>query len=120
MGRSSVLVLVVGAACGVLACAKTSGNSQTNQTLDDCNDVIDALSAAFVRCGHDEDTTRQEQLDAIVGGDCVTVTSVRDHGSLQNVCLGSLKTIDCTQLEARNLDDSCKLQLLRPTPTVPP
>ncbi len=116
MLRTSLALLFV----ALVACAKTSGNASTNQTFDDCNDLVDALTAAYIRCGHDENTTRQEQLNGVANGNCAVVTSVRDHGALQNVCLGSLSTIDCTQLEAHNLDDSCKLQMIQPAPIVTP
>lgn len=102
----------------LVACAKTSGNTAPNLTIDDCNDLIDALATAYVRCGHDANdpnTSRQALLDSAVNGNCALVTSIRDHGSLQNVCLGSLTTIECNELESHDLDDSCKLQLITPT-----
>jgi hypothetical protein len=82
-----------------------------------CADLVDALARANVRCkgdaGPDYQTTYDALLTEIAGGDCNSVTGIKDEPALCDRCIPSLATIACADIIDKRLPGTCDLQLER-------
>ena len=78
-----------------------------------CEQVADAASNAFARCGSDPVASRQALLDIAAAGNCNNIVSIRDEDALQNDCIPWFRTVSCATLAAGDVDSSCKAQLER-------
>ena len=115
--------VVVFASALTLACSSSnnSGSAASSGPAKACTDTADAVAKAAVRCG----LMYQPNYDAFVSavGGCDNIVSVRDEASLRGTCFASLTTVSCADLNAGNIDASCKGQLLKAKafqPTVQP
>ena len=82
-----------------------------------CNEIADALQAAVSRCGGDGAAAHADFILEVAGGDCDTITRVRDPEGLEGDWLPFLKSVDCSVVNgpdfAGGLPASCKAQLER-------
>jgi hypothetical protein len=96
------------------------GDGGTPPAAQACNDLVDALARAKVRCEADAGTTYDSAFTAVLAqvasGDCNTVSSIRDEASLCANCVPSLSTIACADIADNRLPGSCNLQLERSQP----
>jgi hypothetical protein len=119
------LALVVPAACNTTTtnnafgdaghCGDGDGGSPPPPQA--CADLVDALARANVRChgdaGPDYATTYQTLLTKLAGGDCNSVTGIKDEPALCERCIPSLATIACADILDERLPGTCNLQLER-------
>lgn len=121
--RLSILASTLVVSVLALACSSTSsGTSGTNSTPQSgaakaCVDTADAVAKAAVRCSNGNQAAYQPNYDQFVkdaaNGDCNNIVSVRDETALRNTCLPSFATVQCADLQAGNIDATCKAQLVR-------
>jgi hypothetical protein len=106
-----------------IACSSSSsGTSGTGSTPQSgpakaCVDTADAVAKAAVRCSNGSQAAYQPNYDQFIkdaaNGDCNNIVSVRDENALRNTCIPSFATVPCADLQAGNIDGSCKAQLVR-------
>jgi hypothetical protein len=114
-----VLASLVAFALLVTGCSSSdSGPKGSPQTVKACEDTLDAIAKAGVRCGSTYEAMKAE-FDKASGG-CGNIQKVRDEASLRSTCFPSLLTISCTNLLAGAVDASCQGQLLKSLGAVPP
>lgn len=106
------LVVFMLALAAPSACSSRSATTSAGGPEQLCKNTIEALALAFSRCGRDYQVAYDEQLQAIVGGDCANVGSIRDEEELET-CRKSLSTVPCDDLGAGKLNSTCTLQLER-------
>jgi hypothetical protein len=109
----SVLVLVLVLLLVLALGCSTSADDTVVDPPQTCQVTLEELAAAFSRCGRDYQQSYDAQLQAIAGGDCANVASIRDEEALRELCFPSLKEIACAELEAARLDAACIQQLQR-------
>jgi hypothetical protein len=119
MPSRTILAALATVAASWLACGSSSTNLAISGPAQACIDTASAIATTAQRCGADYQQNYDAAVNAIAGGDCNTVTAVRDEAALRGTCLPSLGTISCTDFQAVRLDASCASQLQRPAPPPP-
>lgn len=109
MRRAVLALTLIEAACS----SWDTGEPNAGDNERACLDTVTALATAAARCGEEYQRVYDQQLQAIAGGDCKTVTSIRDESSLRNDCLPTLKTAACPDILAGTYPSTCAGQLER-------
>jgi len=76
-----------------------------------CEDVVDAVGVAFVRCGFGTPEAVESVAETEFGG-CENIDDIRDIDELYEECIPAIRTLDCDDIEAGRVPASCENQFL--------